>query len=115
MDSSNTIIRKHKKVINTDRYVESKSVRRKGEICRWCNLPATKKCERCRKVRYCNKECQVNDWERHKRIECGGYEIILSKAEKFVGTDRVLLLMAFISRYIELRKNEYRSEEQTSE
>ena len=28
-----------------------------------------KKCTKCKSVYYCNKECQVNDWKRHKK-EC---------------------------------------------
>ncbi|CAB9503040.1 ANK [Seminavis robusta] len=32
-----------------------------------CNL---KKCARCKKVSYCGRECQINDWKDHKEV-CG--------------------------------------------
>lgn len=27
-------------------------------------------CARCKKIKYCSKKCQVDDWKRHKRDEC---------------------------------------------
>lgn len=27
-------------------------------------------CSRCKKIKYCSKECQTGDWKRHKRDEC---------------------------------------------
>lgn len=27
-------------------------------------------CARCKKIKYCSKECQTGDWKRHKREEC---------------------------------------------
>ena len=27
-------------------------------------------CARCKKINYCSKQCQVDDWKRHKREEC---------------------------------------------
>ncbi len=35
--------------------------------CSFCNKSdATKRCSACRKVNYCSKECQINDWNSHK-------------------------------------------------
>ena len=35
--------------------------------CPVCGQAARKKCAGCRCVRYCSRECQVQDWSRHKR------------------------------------------------
>jgi len=34
--------------------------------CRVCNNNGTKNCARCKKVKYCSRECQVKDWPNHK-------------------------------------------------
>jgi hypothetical protein len=53
--------------------VEFEEVAKFEEIinpCAFCKTPgASKICSRCRKVRYCKKECQENDWKSHKN-EC---------------------------------------------
>lgn len=74
--------------------------------CESCNVVDTKKCERCRNVWYCDKECQIKDWENHK-FYCGGYEVIYSEAKKLLCKDPILLIIAFICNYVRLRKNEY--------
>jgi hypothetical protein len=42
----------------------------KPTICSWCNGNEAKfKCARCKKVRYCDRECQKNHWNEHK-VNC---------------------------------------------
>ena len=40
-------------------------------ICKVCGKVARQKCGRCVSVRYCSRECQVQDWKTHKPV-CGG-------------------------------------------
>jgi len=35
-------------------------------ICIKCGKPSSKQCAKCRKVWYCSRECQVQDWKIHK-------------------------------------------------
>ena len=43
----------------------------KANMCHACQKAAQdttlKKCSRCKKVKYCSKECQVKDWKNHKK------------------------------------------------
>ena len=43
----------------------------KENMCHACQKAAQdttlKKCSRCKKVKYCSKECQVKDWKNHKK------------------------------------------------
>ena len=43
-------------------------------VCRLCSASGDevnlKKCSKCRSVRYCSKDHQVEDWRRHKLYEC---------------------------------------------
>jgi hypothetical protein len=40
-------------------------------FCNNCGVPATKMCNRCKNTFYCNRECQVSDWNlRHKDTCC---------------------------------------------
>jgi len=51
--------------------------------CGLCGKEASENCKlqecaRCKKIKYCSKECQVKDWKRHKREECikkGGVKV----------------------------------------
>eukprot|EP01112_Ceratiomyxa_fruticulosa_P000837 TRINITY_DN10774_c0_g1_i1.p1 TRINITY_DN10774_c0_g1~~TRINITY_DN10774_c0_g1_i1.p1 ORF type:complete len:164 (-),score=44.56 TRINITY_DN10774_c0_g1_i1:17-481(-) len=36
--------------------------------CAWCGKPAPKKCSRCKNEWYCERECQVKAWPRHKNV-----------------------------------------------
>lgn len=40
------------------------------DICLVCSEKSTSSCGKCKKARYCSKECQRKDWPRHKKIEC---------------------------------------------
>ncbi|NDC10771.1 MAG: zinc finger MYND domain-containing protein, partial [Oxalobacteraceae bacterium] len=35
-------------------------------VCGVCGVPSTLRCAGCRKVRYCTKEHQIQDWPQHK-------------------------------------------------
>ncbi|CAL9704879.1 unnamed protein product [Knipowitschia caucasica] len=50
--------------------------------CGWCGGEATRKCSRCQAERYCNRECQVKHWPKHKKT-C---HLIVDCSEKFQGT-----------------------------
>ena len=45
---------------------------RLGDIstCKMCQKEAAKKCARCKNAEYCSRECQVKDWQEHKKY-CG--------------------------------------------
>ena len=36
--------------------------------CAVCNTPTTTRCSQCNMVRYCSRECQKQDWKKHKKI-----------------------------------------------
>ena len=36
-------------------------------MCGSCQTPAITKCSRCKKVFYCNRECQKQHWKVHKK------------------------------------------------
>ena len=38
----------------------------KNKLCKICSKKAHLKCEQCKKVSYCSRECQFKDWNRHK-------------------------------------------------
>lgn len=42
----------------------------KGTVCNFCHLikQKTYRCLGCKAIRYCGKECQTNDWLRHKEF-----------------------------------------------
>lgn len=55
------------------RMVEAfQAVYRNNEHCFMCMWPRSKLmvCTICKEARYCSKECQKNDWERHKKHDC---------------------------------------------
>ena len=37
-------------------------------ICPGCGRVATKQCTRCKKQKYCSRECQMSHWPKHKKI-----------------------------------------------
>lgn len=39
-----------------------------SRFCAVCAKPSTKKCVRCKAVRYCSKECQKTHWKKHKKV-----------------------------------------------
>lgn len=45
---------------------------RQNQYCLMCIWPREKLmvCTRCKEARYCSKECQKNDWTRHKNQDC---------------------------------------------
>ena len=51
---------------------------RLGYKCNHCNLFSTslKMCNGCMEVRYCNKDCQTNDWDNHKD-DCRKFKFVL--------------------------------------
>ena len=46
-----------------------------GAICSrpGCDEPGTSLCGSCRLVKYCCRICQVEDWPRHKEVDCQGH------------------------------------------
>ena len=41
--------------------------------CPGCDLPGTSFCASCRLVKYCCRTCQVEDWPRHREVDCQGH------------------------------------------
>jgi hypothetical protein len=41
-----------------------------ARVCSVCGAPARTKCGRCRTVRYCSRECQLQAWDQHRHA-CG--------------------------------------------
>ncbi|KAK7383417.1 hypothetical protein VNO78_29096 [Psophocarpus tetragonolobus] len=39
-------------------------------VCAVCATPASKKCSRCKAVRYCSQECQLSDWRSGHKTVC---------------------------------------------
>lgn len=36
--------------------------------CNNCNTPANSKCAKCMYTTYCSRQCQINDWPKHKSV-----------------------------------------------
>lgn len=53
--------------IQSNLEMEREEIDSHTEECAFCNLDASKKCSRCKKVFYCSKQCQKNDWRNHKQ------------------------------------------------
>lgn len=52
---------------NKDGNLETKVHPRPLSICQWCKKDnARNTCSRCRITKYCDKQCQQNDWKMHK-------------------------------------------------
>lgn len=46
--------------------------------CKVCKNPSKDRCSRCKKARYCSRECQVSDWPTHKQM-CASNKTLTSK------------------------------------
>ena len=66
---------------------------RANDTCAWCldydsfphvsplkTTPDTETCKRCKKVRYCDRDCQQRDWEASHRYEC---KLMASQPQRF--------------------------------
>ena len=55
-----------------------------------CDQPGPSLCASCRLVGYCCRTCQVEDWPRHKEVDCQGHlrKIGMSNLQKAEGFDR---------------------------
>ena len=55
-----------------------------------CDQPGPSLCGSCRLVGYCCRTCQVEDWPRHKEVDCQGHlrKIGMSNLLKAMGFDR---------------------------
>ncbi|XP_008789702.2 ubiquitin carboxyl-terminal hydrolase 18-like isoform X2 [Phoenix dactylifera] len=51
-----------------------------GDVCASCGSLATKKCSRCKSVRYCSQACQSKHWEAEHKHKCKQIKL-LDKAE----------------------------------
>ena len=47
-------------------FLEDRALKEKQLLCIMCSAAKTRNCSKCKSVRYCSKECQVNDWPNHK-------------------------------------------------
>ena len=51
-----------------------KKKKKKERVCGWCGIQREEglyKCQRCKQVRYCDRECQEADWYRRHSNVCG--------------------------------------------
>lgn len=51
-----------------------KKKKKKERVCGWCGKQREKglyKCQGCKQVRYCDRDCQESDWYRRHSIVCG--------------------------------------------
>jgi hypothetical protein len=62
------------------------------------------KCQRCKAIYYCSKECQVADWKSHKKI-CKESGIGSRSASK---TERITISAFIESNYLEIAKEVYK-------
>jgi plasmid rolling circle replication initiator protein Rep len=60
--------KKVKQIIQSGSNINLSTVNHKYTICNLCENKATYQCGKCKITRYCSKECQIEDWERHKKI-----------------------------------------------
>jgi hypothetical protein len=59
----------------------------KIDQCSYCQkaykVKTLKVCSKCGQVKYCDKECQLNDWKKHK-LECGKIKPNNTKSKFFI-------------------------------
>ena len=55
-----------------------------------CDQPGPSPCASCRLVKYCCRTCQVEDWPRHKEVDCQGHmrKVGMAHLQKAKGFDR---------------------------
>lgn len=56
------------------------------DVCLKCSVPANFKCSRCNEVYYCGKNCQKDDWKRHK-VACNEFAQRTSTKYKTITTN----------------------------
>ena len=64
-DASNT--ETGEKLLHTLKQV-GKDTREQSKVCLVCETPTKTLCQRCKKVYYCCRDCQVKDWKTHKKV-----------------------------------------------
>lgn len=79
--------------------------------CNHCNKPSSNICSKCKFVKYCSKQCQINDWKDHeyfcKRIdELRQMEKMRVNKKKFTNEELDVLIKNFFSLTAE-EKNTY--------
>lgn len=78
-------------------------------VCHGCGAAAARKCERCRDMFYCSRECQVADWPRHRR-HCTappeGAMLPSARAVALMGHAGLRVMEAFALQLGELRERE---------
>ena len=66
----NKKIKDGKKLSNIDKTLHKINQTDRDYLCSYClkrHENKLKCCKRCKDAHYCNRECQINDWEKHKK------------------------------------------------
>lgn len=61
--------KEHKKPIDEELYEIAPEVEEENGICKVCSTSTAFKCHQCEITYYCSKNCQIEDWSKHK-FEC---------------------------------------------
>jgi len=53
-------------------------LKKNDDVCKRCGKTSTVKtgggiCAKCKSVFYCSRDCQQEDWKRHKKEDCVGH------------------------------------------